>query len=293
MRNPPSRSRSLLLVSFLYLISLAVAAVTARSVPYSHPLVVALLADLAATLAVFIGSSVALHNSSAYDPYWSVAPPILGSYWLLWGRLGEPNAWRAGVLVALVLCWSIRLTWNWTLRWKGLADEDWRYVGFQRLRFYGLVNLTAIHLFPTLLVFLACLPIFVGVALDGRPLGWLDVLATVVTASAIWIEARADRDLRRHRDGPPAETSLSTGLWARSRHPNYLGEIAFWWGLYLFGLAAQPAWWWTIVAPIVMTLLFLLYSIPAMEKHLAESRPDYQHYADRTPILIPWSRGPK
>ena len=292
MRNSPNRTRSLLLVALVYVAAFGVAGLSGRMASGHHPLAVALWADVVATVVVFAGS-LALRNSSAYDPYWSVAPPLLGLYWLTAGRIEEPNVWRAGLLMTLLLCWAIRLTWNWTLRWKGLVDEDWRYVGFQRLPFYGLVNFTAIHLFPTLLVYLACLPVFVGVALGSRPLGWLDLVAAVVAGSAIWIEARADRDLRRHRKGPLSETSLSTGVWARSRHPNYLGEIAFWWGLYFFGLAAQPSWWWTVAGPVAITLLFLLYSIPAMEKHLAESRPDYQHYADRTPILIPWPRGPK
>ena len=36
--------------------------------------------------------------------------------------------------------------------------------------------------------------------------------------------------------GPPSGEFLRSGLWAWSRHPNYLGEMGFWWGLYLFGL---------------------------------------------------------
>jgi steroid 5-alpha reductase family enzyme len=49
---------------------------------------------------------------------------------------------------------------------------------------------------------------------------------------------------------------MTKGLWAYSRHPNYFGEITFWWGIYLFGLAANAAYWWTIIGPASVTLLF-------------------------------------
>ncbi|MCF7943286.1 MAG: DUF1295 domain-containing protein [Spirochaetia bacterium] len=63
-------------------------------------------------------------------------------------------------LFAAVLFWSGRLTINWALNWKGLQDEDWRYVGFRRSfpRSYWLVSFAAIHLFPTMMVFIACIP---------------------------------------------------------------------------------------------------------------------------------------
>ena len=55
---------------------------------------------------------------------------------------------------------------------------------------------------------------------------------------------------------------MDRGLWRFSRHPNYFGELSFWWGLWLFALAADPAWWWTIIGPLAMTAMFLGVSIP-------------------------------
>ena len=68
---------------------------------------------------------------------------------------------------------------------------------------------------------------------------------------AIWIEARADKQLRRFVSGNPAPGAiLSDGLWSLCRHPNYFGEMGFWWGLTLFGLAADPSWWWTGIGAV-------------------------------------------
>ena len=93
-------------------------------------------------------------------------------------------------------------------------------------------------------------------------------------------------------DQVPGAT-LTTGLWAYSRHPNYLGEILFWWGLYLFALAAYPAAWWTIFGPLSITLLFVFISIPMIEKRHIERRPDYPAYLDRTPMIMPRFPGVK
>ena len=91
------------------------------------------------------------------------------------------------------------------------------------------------------------------------------------------------------KSSPPRERILDTGLWAWSRHPNYCGELGFWLGLFLFGLAAYPTgWWWMILGVVLMTLMFLFASIPMMEKRSLERRPEYQQIIDSTSMLIPW-----
>lgn len=250
----------------------------------ARPLLLALAADLAATLVVFIGS-LALDNSSLYDPYWSVAPPLLALYWL-----GAYGGWaavdlRLSLALALMLAWALRLTWNWLRRWRGLGDEDWRYRAF-RDRFgpwYWPVSFAGIHLFPTLVVFLGCLPVHELVRAIARgtapaPAAVLTVAAAIVTAGAIAIETVADEQLRRFRTRPEAGGGvLSQGLWALCRHPNYVGEVLFWWGLYLFCLAAAPGAWWTVIGPLAMTVMFLTVSVPMMDRRLAARRRVRRH----------------
>ena len=81
---------------------------------------------------------------------------------------------------------------------------------------------------------------------------------------------------------------MDQGLWSWSRHPNYFGEISFWFALGLFGLAASPAdWWWVFIGTIAMAALFLGASIPMMEQRSLERRPAYQDVIDRVPKLVP------
>lgn len=276
-----------------YLLALAVAVGVARAVPSDHPLWIALWADVAATFVIF-AFSVAFRNSSFYDPYWSVVPPVLVIYWIAAAAPGVPAA-RQGVAAALVFAWGVRLTWNWARGWAGLHHEDWRYVDLQEKtgRWYWLVSFSGIHMMPTLWVFGGCLALYPTLAVGTHAVGPLDLLAVLVTGSAVWIEFQADQELRRFRSDPARrpEDVLDTGVWSWSRHPNYLGEMGFWWGLWLFGLAADPAWAWTVVGPLAITLMFRFASLPMIETRMLERRPErFAAYQQRTPMVLPWPR---
>jgi steroid 5-alpha reductase family enzyme len=291
------------LVALAYLVAGGTALVVGWLLGERHPLIVAGAADLAATLVVF-SFSVAFGNSSFYDPFWSAAPPLIALYYFVraWDLpLDDPfvRAWdlplddpismaRVAVVVALVFLWGARLTHNWLRGWRGLDHEDWRYVRIRQRsgRLYWPTSLAGIHLMPTIVVFCGCLPLYPALSNRG-PLGILDGVALVVTGAAIWIEAAADRQLYRFvRSRSSADQILETGLWARCRHPNYLGELLFWWGLYLFGLAAGLEHWWTGLGALSITLLFLFISIPMIERRML-GKPGYAERVKKVPALIP------
>jgi len=283
-----SRALAFAWIGAAYALALLVGIGVARGLAGEAPLAVAASADAAATLAVF-AFSFAFRNSSFYDAYWSVAPLPIAFYW--WWQAGAvANPARSALLFALVGLWALRLTFHWARSWEGLQHEDWRYrkIAAQTGRAYWPVSLVALHAMPTLLVFLGCLPLHAALSAPGRALGALDALAALVTAGAIALEARADQELARFaRTRRDRGELLATGLWSLSRHPNYLGEIGFWWGLYLFGLAADPGALATGVGALAITLLFRVASLPLMETRLREGKPHFEEYARRTPLLIP------
>lgn len=262
----------------------------------------ALAADVVATVAIF-GFSRLYGNSSTYDPYWSVIPPLLALYWFGTGGgaidavaidLVTVDPWRALCVIVLVFLWAIRLTGNWAVHWGGMGHEDWRYplVRQRAGKAAILADFAGIHLFPTVQVFLGCLPIHAVMTRGGAPFGLLDMLAVVVTLGAIAIETVADLQLHafiaRRRPGG----FIRHGLWAWSRHPNYFGELAFWWGLMLFGLAAAPAdWWWIIPGALAMTAMFTFASIPFMDQRSLERREGYGDYMRKVSALVPWPPG--
>jgi steroid 5-alpha reductase family enzyme len=247
-----------------------------------------LIADLLATIVVFVGSRV--HgNSSFYDPYWSVLPPALAVAW--WMRSDAPvDDVRAWLVILVILVWAIRLTANWIYTFPSLAHEDWRYPMLREKagRWEFVVDLMGIHVIPTLQVFAGMLPVYVVLTQGDRSVGWLDAVAVLVGLGAVAIELVADIQMHRFAATKQPGQVMDRGLWAWSRHPNYFGEISFWLALALFGLAAAPAaWWWIFVGTLLMIAMFLCASVPMMEKRSLERRPAYQDVIDRVPRLVP------
>jgi steroid 5-alpha reductase family enzyme len=291
MNATPRRDRidSFGLVMLAYLVALVAALVTGTVAPLGHGLGLILLADVVATLVVF-AFSIRLRNGSVYDPYWSVVPPAIALYWLVVATDAVPA--RQLLVTTLVFAWGIRLTWNWARGWPGLHHEDWRYVDLYEKAPLPpwATSLLGIHLFPTVQVWLGCLALAPALGWGERPLGLLDAIAVLVTGGAILLETVADEQMRAFaRTKAPGEI-MAQGLWAHSRHPNYLGELGFWAGLALFGLAAAPTWWWSLLGPVAMLVMFLTASIPMLDTRSIERRPGYAEHMRRIPALLPWSR---
>ncbi|MGB3481514.1 MAG: DUF1295 domain-containing protein [Mycobacterium sp.] len=284
-----SKAASLALIAAAYSVAILAAAAWLVWAPKTGMLWLdTLIADLLATVVVFAFSRI-FRNSSFYDAYWSVAPPLLLIYWWIQGGVGFDQL-RCWLLAAVVLLWSVRLTANWVYTFPGLHHEDWRYPMFRDRagRFEFVADLVAIHLIPTLQVFLAMIPAYVVVTRPGPDLGWLTVIAFVLGVGAVVLELIADvqmhRFVRQHRPGQ----TMDRGLWGWSRHPNYFGEFSFWLALALFGIAVAPAsWWWLILGAVAMLAMFLGASIPMMETRSLARRPEYQDVIDRVPRFVP------
>ncbi len=294
---PPFISRASLVVLVTYLVACASAAICVGIASDLGLLAATAIANVVATVVVF-GFSVATNNSSMYDPYWSVAPVCIAVYWWLHPESGGDPV-RAAMVVALVNLWGWRLTYNWWRGWRGLGHEDWRYAGMRSRagRAYWLLSFAGFHFFPTAIVYLGCLALWPALVTGTIRFGPLDGVGAAIALAGVTIETIADYQLvrfkrdvvvRRARGETIDHPLLSTGLWAWSRHPNYFGEITFWVGLCVIGLAAVPGAWWTAVGPLSMVLLFTGVSVPLIDARLRATRPDYAEHARRVSAIIPW-----
>ncbi len=281
-----NKTASLFFCGAGYLCAFTAAAAVVLFLPAGSLIGAVALADLAATLVIFIFSAVS-DNSSFYDPYWSLAPvPIV-----LFLGLSAPGLPVRGVIVmALVLVWAVRLTWNWMRRWKGFKDEDWRYADFRKKsgRLYWVVSFFGFHVFPTIIVFLGLLPLFFVFGQGGAAFNIVDIIALLVTAGAILIETVTDRQLWKFRSQSRGKGRLlEKGLWSWSRHPNYFGEVLFWCGLFLFAASSGNFRPWMLAGPAAMLLLFTFVSVPLADRRMLSGRPFYKERMQSVSALVP------
>lgn len=200
---------------------------------------------------------------------------------------GEIMGWRAGLILALVCTWSLRLAGY--LHWRNHGqEEDRRYQAIRRNNEPGFSfkSLYLIFGLQGVLAWLICLPLLAAVAGQSPP-GLLDFAGVSVWILGFFFQVIGDVQLARFKAGPEnANSVLNTGLWRYTRHPNYFGESAMWWGYFLLALSAGGGW--TIISPLLMTFLLLRVSgVSMLEKDISERRPAYREYILQTNTFLP------
>ena len=186
-----------------------------------------------------------------------------------------------------ILFWALRLTFNWIRRWEGLLDEDFRYIDLKLLRFSRLVDLFGIHIYPTLQVNLSLLPIYFALSVDTNEVNIWTYIFSLFTFMAVILELMSDNQLWKFKQSSEnVGKFIETGLWKYSRHPNYLGEILFWWGIYFMTLSLDLNYWYLFVCPLVMNLMFSLKTCSMMDERSLLKREGYKSYMDRTNQLL-------
>jgi steroid 5-alpha reductase family enzyme len=274
-------------VIIAYILAIYAGKLSLDHIQTSSEIVNMLIADVIATVIIFIFSLMS-GNSSVYDPYWSLIPVPIALYWIY--LFPEGNHIRHIFMLVAISIWSLRLTINWIKSWPNLMHQDWRYkkLAEDSGRLYWIVSFSGIHLFPTLFVFLGMLPVFVASKMTAAT-GVFDILGLIICLAAVGIEYLSDEQLRKFKSSNPIKgANMENGLWAISRHPNYFGEILFWFGLFFFAIGDQfRENGWTAVGFISMIILFKFISIPMMEKRLVKTKTDYEKYQKRVSALIP------
>ena len=244
-----------------------------------------LIADVVATIVTFV-FSIIFKNASVYDPYWSVAPIII----LTAISIGQSMTPVKIVMLMVVCFWGIRLTANWAYTFHGLNHQDWRYTMLKEKtgKFYPLINFIGIHLVPTLVVYACILPAVVVMqsGQDGNVGSYIFLLISFLAAI---LQGKADMQMHKFKKEKTNEKFIRTGLWKYSRHPNYLGEIAMWWGVAIASVFTLGGQWWLIVGAILNTLLFLLVSIPMADGRQAK-KEGFASYKSQTRMLLPIKR---
>jgi len=287
-----SKVLSLLVILLIYVIAVFIGIATFNTLDWESLIYKLLVANVVATLFIF-GVGLLLKNASLYDPYWSVAPPIL----LILTHIHletSLNTVRFFIYIGLIF-WSIRLTYNWAINWTGFEEQDWRYTLIKERapKIYLISNLFGIHLMPTVIVFIQLLG-SIELLVISTTANLISMIGLVIMILSATLQFIADAQMRAFKKrNLNKKECIEEGLWKYSRHPNYFGEVMVWWGLYLIYFGSTQSINLYLLAPLAMTSLFIFISIPMMEKKILRTRPEYEGYQDRVSMLIPLPRKEK
>lgn len=244
-------------------------------------------------------------NNSQMDKLWSILPIVY--VWI--AAVNGGMTLRLIVMACLVTLWGCRLTFNFGRKgayrlkfWEG--EEDYRWVvlrarkEFQPRWKWALFDLFFISLYQNVLVLMITFPAIVLMNVD-KPFGWADAVAAVLMLGFIVYETIADEQQWKFQStkwkmihegkkledlpAPYNKGFNTTGLWGKSRHPNYFAEQGTWCSLYLFTIAGGIGVVnWTIAGALLLIVLFLGSS--AFGEEISGGKyPAYAEYVKTTP----------
>jgi len=196
---------------------------------------------------------------------------------------------RAILVWALVVIWAVRLgTFLFGRIKKAGKDDRFDEIKPSFIRFLNVWTIQGLWVTFTLIAALVTIT-----TANRKELDLFALIGFLVWVFGFAMEVVADYQKSRFNADPNNKDKfIQTGLWSRSRHPNYFGEIVLWVGVMLIALPVLQGWQWVaLISPVFVTLLLTRVSgIPLLEKKADQKwggQADYEAYKKRTPVLIP------
>jgi steroid 5-alpha reductase family enzyme len=189
-----------------------------------------------------------------------------------------------------VTVWALRLSVYITWRnWGHGEDPRYEAIRARNEPNFSFKSLYLVFGLQAVLAWIISLPTL-GATLSAAPLTALDAAGSVLWLVGITFEAGGDWQLARFKANPENRGRvMDRGFWRFTRHPNYFGDFCVWWGLYL--IAAGGGAWWSLIGPLVMSVLLLKVSgVALLESDIAKRRPEYVDYIKRTNAFFPGPR---
>jgi steroid 5-alpha reductase family enzyme len=245
------------------------------------------LAAVLTVLTVVWAVSLKLKDASVADVCWGLGCVLLAWLYVARSPALTPRSWVVALLITL---WGGRLSLHIFRRNHG-RGEDPRYRAMRAShgRAFWWRSLFVVFWLQGALLWFVAIPVFVAIrAPQPASLTIVDLAGVVIFAVGFAFEVVGDVQLARFKLDPANRGKvLDSGLWRYTRHPNYFGDAALWWGVFVVA-AATPDGWQTLLSPLVMTLLLLRVSgVTLLEDSLKVSKPGYGDYINRTSAFVP------
>jgi len=233
-------------------------------------------------------ASIYLKNVSIVDNFWGIGFVLVT---VIYAVQSEVLYTRIKIIIVLVILWGLRLSVYLMYRNHG-KGEDYRYQEFRRNfgeKRYWWFSFFQVFMLQGGLILIISLPIL-GVMLktNSNDLNFFDFIGLMVWCIGFIFESVGDYQLARFKRLPENKGKLLTdGLWRFTRHPNYFGDTAVWWGFGLFAIAST-AYWYSLGTVLMTYLIIKISGVALLERSLSEIKPGYEKYIKTTSVFFPW-----
>ncbi|MBU0711948.1 DUF1295 domain-containing protein [bacterium] len=201
----------------------------------------------------------------------------------------RPIPGMRGIAYVFVILWGFRLARHIFLRNRG-RREDFRYAAWRKEWGNWFVPRSYLQIFMLqgIIMLIVVYPIVVISVAPLRPIGIIETIGVLIWLIGFYFEAVGDFQLSRFKkDSDNKGKIITSGLWKYTRHPNYFGKAAMWWGIFLLALPVQHGWT-TVISPILITYLLTKVSgVPMLERG-CEGNVQFELYKQRTNTFFPW-----
>jgi steroid 5-alpha reductase family enzyme len=196
---------------------------------------------------------------------------------------------RHFLVTAMILLWGSRLAIHIAIRNKG-KGEDFRYAKWRKDwgKWFSIRSFFQIYMLQGSLLLIIAYPAMLINHSEEPGIAFLDILGLCIWTIGFIFEAAGDYQLSKFKSRPENKGKIIThGLWRYTRHPNYFGEVAMWWGIFLIALSVENGWT-AIVSPLAITFLLLKVSGITMLEKKYIGNEEFEEYAKRTSAFFPW-----
>lgn len=235
--------------------------------------------------------SVPLKDVSIVDIAWGLGFVLVAWVSYFAGAMPETGP----LLPLLTTVWGLRLSGY--LAWRKIqSPEDYRYREMRERhpRSFPVRSLLTVFALQGILMWIIALPLQT-ISPAGSPSVFLTIIGVLLWVAGFLFESIGDWQLANFKTDPTnVGRVMDRGLWRYTRHPNYFGDFLVWWGLYVIAIATGGQWW-SIVGPLLMSVLLLKVSgVALLEKSLKGRKEGYAEYAARTNAFLPfWPKRPE
>ncbi len=232
--------------------------------------------------------SIWLKNVSIVDLFWGFGFVVSAGVYAV---LSEDIGARGLLVLSLVTVWGIRLSGY--LAWRNIGKgEDFRYREFRRQygeKRYWWISYFQTFLLQGVLMWLISAPLLGSMKVFGvQEISMIDFAGLAIWIIGFVFEAGGDWQLAKFKSNPANKGSvLNSGFWRYTRHPNYFGDAAVWWGFALFSISSGN--YLPVLGSLLMTALIIKVSgVSLLEKTLKSDKPGYANYIRQTSAFLPW-----